>query len=148
MMTKLGNIVASIYLVTKVNKKGIVYEYLDITTGKRIITSVGGLKQNKNNIRALSDDDLEVLAETMTIEKYELWKQGFQDFIKRLCKVVNSYTPPDKNFHPIFVEDGYFVDGFFVDKDNCDYLRVVYPDESLEYVLHKEYMEINIKPES
>ncbi len=145
MIAKLGEIVASIYLVTKVNKKGLICEYLDITTGKRIVTSTGGLEQNKSNIRALSDKDLEVLAETMANEKYVIWKQGFQTFIKRLCKVVNSYTPDDQKFHPLFTENCYWVDGFKIPDESCDFLTLVYPDDLLAFKLPKEQIPVKYK---
>lgn len=147
MMTKLGDLVTSIYLVTKVNKKGLVCEYLDITTGKRVKTSAGGLEQNENNIRALSDEDLKVIADTMTIEKYMFWKQGFQEFIKRLCNVVNSYLPDDVQIRHGFVENGYYADGFLITDRKCDYLGIVHPEDTLEFKLPKERVIIKTKPD-
>lgn len=141
-MVQLGEIVSSIYLVTKVNQKGIVCEYLDITTSKRIITSQGGLQKNDPTIKVLTDDDLEEIKAEIPVEQYLIWKQGFFVFMTRLVNVVNSYLPPDIQFRFACAENCYFVDGFKIDNAKYDYMMVIYPDESLEYKLLKKQIPI------
>ena len=92
-LTELGSIVFGKMLVVGVTHSGIPVKYLDIETGKIILTSYGASK--KGNIIEFSEEEILDMAENSKIEKYSIYKQIFQEFVDKLLETIKDSNPQE-----------------------------------------------------